>query len=139
MTKEEKQAIIEAQSTHLGEKNTLEKAKTISLWLGMDNEIKKYVHSFPICQLQKTRRIKNQAKSILPDIPSAPNEKLALDIFGPLPETQKGNRYILSMQGRLIRYIVLVRKTQFGNALNILEQLHSTRNKTGTSKECTLH
>ena len=40
LTKEEKQAIIkEAHSTHLGEKNTLEKAKTIGLWLGMDNEI----------------------------------------------------------------------------------------------------
>ena len=98
LTKKEKQAIIkEAHSTHLGEENTLEKAKTIGLWLGMDNEIKKYVQCCPICQLQKTTRIKNQAKSILPDIPLAPNEKLALDIFGPLPETQKGNRYILSM------------------------------------------
>ena len=36
------------------------------------------------------------------------NEKLALDIFGTLPETQKGNRYILSMQDRLTRYTVLV-------------------------------
>ena len=52
--------------------------------------------------------MKNQAKSILPDIPIAPYEKLALDIFGPLPETQKGNRYILSMQDRLTRYTVLV-------------------------------
>ena len=52
--------------------------KEPSEWLGMDNEIKKYVKSCPICQLQKTTRIKNQAKSILPDIPLAPNEKLVL-------------------------------------------------------------
>ena len=45
----------------------------------MDNEIRKYVQSCPICQLQKTTRIKNQAKSILPDIPLAPNEN-ALNI-----------------------------------------------------------
>ena len=64
--------------------------------------------SCPICQLQKTKRMKNQAKSILPDIPLAPNEKLSLDIFGQLPETQKGNRYILSMQDRLTRYTLLV-------------------------------
>ena len=109
LTKEEKQSIIkETHYTHLGEKNTLEKAKTIGLWLGMDNEIKKYVQACPICQLQKTTRIKNQAESILPDIPLTPNEKLALDIFGPLPETQKGNRYILSIQDRLTRYAVLV-------------------------------
>ena len=74
----------------------------------MDNKIKKYVQSCPICQLQKTTRIKNQAKSILPDIPLTPYEKLALDICEPLPETQKGNRYILSMQDRLTRYTVLV-------------------------------
>ena len=61
-----------------------------------------------ICQLQKTTRIKNEVKSILPDIPLVPNKKLALDIFGPLPETQKGNRYILSMQDRLTRYTVPV-------------------------------
>ena len=109
LIKEEKQAIIkEAHSTHLGEKKTLEKAKTIGLWLRMDNEIKKYVQSCPICQLQKTTRIKNQVKSILPYIPLAANKKLALDIFGPIPETQKGNSYILSTQDRLTRYTVLV-------------------------------
>ena len=76
LTKEDKQAIIkETHSTHLGKKNTLEKARTIGFWLGMDNEMKKYVQSCPICQLQKTTRMKDQAKSILPDIPLAPNEK----------------------------------------------------------------
>ena len=52
----------ESHSTHLGERNTLEKAKTIGLWLGMENEIKKYVRSCPICQLQETKRIKNIEK-----------------------------------------------------------------------------
>ena len=107
--KRRKQALIkEAHSTHLKEKSTLVKAQTIGSWLGMDNEIKKYVEPCPIFQLQKTMRIKNPAKSIVPNIPLAPNEKLALDIFGPLPETQKENRYILSMQNRLKTYTVLV-------------------------------
>ena len=57
---------------------------------------------------RSAHNIKNEAKSILPNIPLAPNEKLALDIFEPLPETQKGNHYILSMQDRLKRYTVLV-------------------------------
>ena len=66
LTKEEKQAIIkEAHSTHLGEKNTLEKAKIIGLWLGMDNEIKKYVQSCPICQLQKTQNSPKHKKEIV--------------------------------------------------------------------------
>ena len=42
------------------------------------------------------------------DIPLAPNGKISLDIFGPLPITKKGNKYILSIQDRLTRYTVLI-------------------------------
>ena len=70
LTKEEKSNIIkEAHSFHMGETNILEKAKKIELWIGMDQEIKNYVRKYPICQLQKTTRVKNQVESILPDIP----------------------------------------------------------------------
>ena len=54
LTKEKKQAVIkEAHSTHLGEKNPMEKIKTIGLWLGIENEIKKYVQSHPILHYQR--------------------------------------------------------------------------------------
>ena len=129
MPKEEKQAIIKgAHSTHLGEKNTLEKAKTIGLWLGMDNEIKKYVQSCPICQLQKTTRMKNQAKSILLNIPLALNEKLALDIFEPLPETQRGNLYLLSVQDRLTKYDSVAKFGLEGVAINTIILFFSDKN-----------
>ena len=109
LTKEEKKKIIqEAHSTHLGEKNTIEKARKTAIWNGMDEYIKRFVQSCPICQLQNTVRIKNQAESIIPHIPLAPNEKISLDIFGPLPITKKGNKYILSIQDKLTRYIVLI-------------------------------
>ena len=74
----------------------------------MDEDIKRFVQSCPICQLQKTARIKNQAESIIPDIALALNEKISLDIFGPLAITKKGNKYILSIQDRLTRYTVLI-------------------------------
>ena len=109
LTKEEKKKIIlEAHSTHLGEKNTIEKSRKIGIWHGMDEDIKRFVQSCPICQLQKTVRIKNQAESIIPDIPLAPSEKISLDIFGPFPITKKGNKYILNIQDRLTRYTVLI-------------------------------
>ena len=69
----------------------------IGQWLGMDDEIKRYVKSCPVCQMKKTTRIKNQSESIIPDIPVATNDKIALDIFGPLPETTNGNKYIFSV------------------------------------------
>ena len=73
----------------------------------MDKNIIEYVKKCPICQLEKTR-IKNQAESIIPEIPTKPNDKIALDIYGPLPETTKGNKYILSLQDRLTRYTILM-------------------------------
>ena len=109
LTKEEKRKImLEAHFTHLGEKNTIEKARKTGIWNGMDEYIKRFVQSCPICQLQNTVQIKNQAESIIPDIPLAPNEKISLDIFGTLPITKKGNKYILSIQDRLTRYTVLI-------------------------------
>ena len=57
---------------------------------------------------KKTTRIKNQAESIIPDIPLAPNDKIALDIFEPLPGTTNGIKYILCFQDRLTRYTVLI-------------------------------
>ena len=74
----------------------------------MDQDIKDYVKKCPICQLEKTTRIKNQSESIIPDIPLNPNNKIALDIFGPLSTTPRGNKYILSIQDRLTRYTTLI-------------------------------
>ena len=47
---------------------------------------------------------------------------MALDIFGPLPETQKGNRYILIMQDRLRRYTIVV-PLQNQSTTSIIEAL----------------
>lgn len=74
----------------------------------MDEEIKRYVKSCPMCQLKKAVRITNQASGIIPDIPLNPHEKVAVDIFGPLPETKSRNKYILSIQDRLTRYSLLL-------------------------------
>ena len=56
----------------------------------------------------KKDRITNQATGIISDIPLNPHEKVAIDIFGPLPETRSGNKYILSIQDRLTRYTLLL-------------------------------
>ena len=37
-----------------------------------------------------------------------PNEKVALDIIGPLPKTKRGNQYILSIQYQLTKYLMLI-------------------------------
>lgn len=55
----------------------------------MENDICSYVKKYPICQLQKTTRINRQAEAIVPDTPVNPNDKMAMDIFEPLPCHEK--------------------------------------------------
>lgn len=61
-------------------------------------------------------------ESVIPDIPLKPNDKIAMDIYGPLPETIEGNKYILSIQDRLTRYTVLL-PLKNETTKDIIEQL----------------
>ena len=59
LTKEEKEKILKvAHSIHSGQMKTLEGAKKIGLWLGMDQEVKAYVKKCSICQLQRLQESK---------------------------------------------------------------------------------
>ena len=59
LSREERKNILkEAHKEHLGENKTLDRAKNIEYLNRMDKEIIEYVKKFPICQLEKTTRIK---------------------------------------------------------------------------------
>ena len=62
--KEKKYIMKESHANHLGERNTLERARKVGIWLAMYKEIIDYVKKCPECQLQKTTRIKNQMESV---------------------------------------------------------------------------
>ena len=74
----------------------------------MEDHVIKYVKKLPICQLRKTTRIKRKAKAVIPDAPIDPNEKISMNIFGPLPATTLGNEYILSIQDQLTKSLMLI-------------------------------
>ena len=74
----------------------------------MEDDVIKYVNKCPICQLQKTTRIKRKAEAVIPDTPIDPNEKIAMDIFDPFPVTTLENEYILSIQDQLTKYLMLI-------------------------------
>ena len=53
-------------------------------------------------------RIKRKAEAVIPDTPIDPNEKIAIDIFSPLPITTLGNEYILIIRDQLTKYLMLI-------------------------------
>lgn len=63
-------------------------------WRGMKTEIRVIIAKCDICQKSKhpNRSYEGDFQSILPPGPSS---LAALDVYGPLPKSKQGNRYIL--------------------------------------------
>ena len=81
-----------ATSAHFGLQTTHDKTKEKYYWKGMRKDIETYVKSCDKCQ----RRHKPQGKHELHPIKvEEPFARIGIDIVGPLPITQKGNRYIV--------------------------------------------
>ena len=74
---------------HFGENKTIDKARKLGEWKNMDDVVIKYVKKCPICQMQKTTRIKRKPEAIIPDLPTDRNEKIAMEFL---------TRYLLPLQ-----------------------------------------
>ena len=112
LTNAEKEEIIKEShgsimAQHYGETKTIERARTSGEWRNMEEEIIHFVKKCSIRQLKKTTRIKSQFEAIIPDTPVNPSDKIAMDIFGPLPQTTSRNEYILNIQDMLTKYLIL--------------------------------
>lgn len=70
----------------------------------MKKDIEKYVKSCNICQLNKSGKSTRMKMTIVTPA-NYPFEKVYLDIVGPLPITENGNKYILTVMDDLSRYM----------------------------------
>jgi hypothetical protein len=79
---------------HLGNYKTISRLKRYFWWPGYTKDIKLWCKECLICQQVKTGLGRKHA--ILKQLPVGFTlERVAADIIGPLPETKKGNKYIL--------------------------------------------
>ena len=77
--------------------------RQIAWWPGMLTDISHYVYSCEGCLKNKRKQ-----KKILPQpmsIPTGPWTHIAVDYIGPLPKTNKGNEYILTVIDRQSKYV----------------------------------
>ena len=79
---------------HLGQKKTLAKVRQRFYWAGMSADVRSFVRQCDTCASKKSpakaRKAPLQQYAV-----GAPMQRVALDILGPLPETERGNKYIL--------------------------------------------
>lgn len=113
LTLDEQQQIIKEchgsiMAQHFGENKSIARARELGKWVNMELDIIDYIKKCHVCQIQKLQRIRHKSEAIIPDTPVNPNDKIAMDIFGPLPVTAQQNEYILSIQDMLTKYLILI-------------------------------
>lgn len=71
----------------------------------MKKTIREYVRKCPVCQKSKANFKPNKRPMIITTTSRKFCEQVAIDIVGPLPITKNGNRFILTIQDDLTKFI----------------------------------
>ena len=75
-------------------------------WPNMRQDIEENVKQCKSCQVNKMLKPKRKAPTEITSTANYPFDKCFLDIVGPLPPSAMGNRYILTFQDDLSKYVV---------------------------------
>ncbi|KAL6421494.1 hypothetical protein ACFW04_011246 [Cataglyphis niger] len=110
---EQREALItenhsSAHGGHKGITKTYNRLRPHYYWKNMKKDIQNFIQRCRQCQLKKLTRIKTKQPMVITDTPGSAFDKVSLDIVGPLPITNTGNQYILTMQDLLTKYSVAV-------------------------------
>ncbi|PIK58380.1 Retrovirus-related Pol polyprotein from transposon [Apostichopus japonicus] len=79
---------------HMGVKRTLERVQRRFYWHGWRRQVELWTKACVPCQERKQPKFKPKAKMRVEHV-GAPLERIAIDILGPLPQTERGNRHIM--------------------------------------------
>ncbi|XP_039315265.1 uncharacterized protein LOC120359895 [Solenopsis invicta] len=110
---QEREALItenhsSALGGHKGVTKTYNRLRANYYWNTMKKDIQEFIRKCRQCQIKKLTRVKTKQPMIITDTPGTAFDKISLDIMGPLPITNKGNRYLLTIQDLLTKYSVAV-------------------------------
>lgn len=89
---------------HLAFHKTYDRVKSRFFWPGLANSVAKYVASCASCQHRKQPTSPSPGPLQPLQCPSTPFEVVGIDIYGPLPVTPVGHRYIVTAVDHLTRY-----------------------------------
>ena len=89
---------------HLGQQKTYERLKQHYMWHEMSVNAKLYVRTCSVCNRQKKSTVKPRA-ALGSYHAGAPMEKVHIDMLGPLPESQQGNKYVLLLVDQFTKWV----------------------------------
>ena len=89
---------------HLGEHKTLANVRARFYWYGHRRDVHKWCSSCEVCGSRKGPNKKNRGK--MGHVKAGfPMERVALDIMGPLPRSDRGNRYLLVLSDYFTKWV----------------------------------
>ena len=94
-------------SAHFGFHRTYSKIRQRYFWKFMHRDIDNWVRSCDSCHRVKTPKHKVVAPLLTMKVPG-PFQRVSVDILGPLPVTESGNRYVLCFMDHCTRWPILV-------------------------------
>ena len=91
-------------SGHPGMARTLERVRQANIWFGMRIDCSLFVKSCALCNKQKKANTAPKGALGMYQVGSA-GERIHLDILGPFPKSQAGNRYILMLVCQFTKWL----------------------------------
>jgi len=90
---------------HFGFTRTMARIKNDFWWPGMFRDVKHWINSCSSCASKKIPRGKPYGL-LQPMVAAEPFEMIAIDLFGPITESKRGNKYIVVISDYLTRYVI---------------------------------
>jgi len=91
---------------HRGVTKTYHRIKNNYYWENLKSDVQRYIQQCLQCQLKKLVRVKTKQPMVITDTPGSSFDKVAMDIVRPLPKTERGNEYILTLQDQLTKFCI---------------------------------
>lgn len=92
-------------SGHTGFNKTYAAIRSKYEWPDMKTDIENFIKKCKTCQSTKTNFRPTKMPMIITSTSDNFNDQIALDIMGPYPETDNGNRFILTIQDDLTKFM----------------------------------
>lgn len=92
---------------HIGQYRSYLKIREKFKWKNMKEDIKRFINNCEACKKHKISR-HTKEKEIITSTPVKPFQVISIDTVGPLPRTNNNNRYAVTIQCDLSKFVVII-------------------------------